>query len=121
VIVDFNPSEVDIDSQPRKFFVADMPVAKNEIILGMPFVNYRLTPDWQDDTPWPLLNVHINGTASTIWTSQYADFKKQNDFVTISSSEYNDLMQRPDECAAVGCLWFHQSKKRISTFSAFRH
>jgi Aspartyl protease len=77
VIDDFNLSEVDIDSQPRKFFVADMPVGKHEIILGMPFVrDFRLSPDWQDDVPWPLLNVHINGNASTIWTSQLCRFQE---------------------------------------------
>jgi Aspartyl protease len=77
VIVDFNLSQVTIGSQPRKFFVAEMPDSKHEIILGMPFVkDYRLTPDWQHDMRWPLLIVHINGNASTIWTSQYADFQE---------------------------------------------
>ena len=112
VLVDFNLSEVDIDSQPRKFFVADMPAGKHEIILGMPFVkDYRLTPEWQDDMPWPLLNVHVNGNASTIWTSQYADFKKQNDIVMISSAEYDDLMQHPEDCAAFGCIFFSPLEK----------
>jgi Aspartyl protease len=84
VIVDFNLSQIDIDSQPRKLFIVEMPNSQHEVNLGMPLVkDCRLTPDWQHDMPWPLLKVHIDGNASTTWTSQYADLKKQNDFVTI--------------------------------------
>jgi hypothetical protein len=48
----------------------------------------------------------IDGSASTLWTSQYADFKKQNDVIMISSAEHDDLMQHPEDCAACGCLFF---------------
>jgi hypothetical protein len=43
---------------------------KHEIILGMPFIrDYRLTPDWLDGMPSPLLDIHMNGDVLTIRTS----------------------------------------------------
>jgi hypothetical protein len=84
-----------------------MPNSKHEIIVGMSFVkNHRVIPDWQHDMPWPLLNVHVNGNASTFWTPQCVDYKKQNDFITISSAAHDSLTQHPNDCTAFGCIRF---------------
>jgi hypothetical protein len=40
-------------------------------------------------------------------------FKKQNGFVTISSAEYDNLMQHPNDCTAFGCIWFTPTADHI--------